>query len=80
MLSGTDTNYIEHVPDRVSPCTCLLASVTWFSHHSIWLRCRQPCSSHYLQKLYMTSKEILNTFIELNYPILIGVLSTKGKN
>ena len=48
MLSGTNTNYIEHVPDRVSPCTCLLASVTWFSHHSIWLRCRQPCSYHYL--------------------------------
>jgi len=28
----------------------------------------------------MTNKEILNNFIELNYPILIGVLSTTGKN
>ena len=29
----------------------------------------------------MTNKEILNNFIELNYPILlIGVLSTRGKN
>ena len=25
----------------------------------------------------MTNKEILNNFIELNYPILVGVLSTR---
>lgn len=28
----------------------------------------------------MTNKEILNNFIELNYPILVGVLSTRSKN
>ena len=27
----------------------------------------------------MTNKEILNNFIELNYPILVGVLSTRSK-